>query len=71
MKMKIKEITANVLELNEKECCRLYLEIREISRTIEWIIQNPYLSTLFEKLHQTFEGKALEYRDEFEKERKN
>jgi len=65
--MNIKKITAEILELSEMECCRLYLEIREMNRTVEWVKHNPYLYKLFDILHLKFEGKSLQYMDEFRK----
>ncbi len=64
--MNLIEKTVKALELDESECCHLYLEIREIDRTTEWVKHNPYLNELFCVLHQKFEGKSLQYMDEFE-----
>ncbi len=67
--MKLEEITTEVLQLSIEECCRLYLEIREISpRDVEWCRCNPMLSKLFDVLHANFEGEAVvTYQDEYRK----
>jgi len=65
--MNLIEKMVKALELSELECCNLYLEIREMKRTSEWVKHNPYLSKLFDILHLQFEGKALQYQDEFRK----